>query len=224
MSRGPAYRCLVLDHDDTVVRSEETVNYPAFLEMLAKFRPEALPPTLPEFTRWCSGRGYVALCQEGYGLSDAEVEEQYQMWLRYVMCHMPPVFPGLKPVLDRYRAAGGIICVSSHSCRTNILRDYESQLGFSPELVFGWELEPEQRKPEPYALDQIRQHLGIDYKEMLVVDDLMTGYRMARARNVAFAWAGWGRTNVPEIREFMKTHGDYCFDQVEQLEAVLFPG
>lgn len=26
------YRCLVLDHDDTVVRSEETVNYPSFLE------------------------------------------------------------------------------------------------------------------------------------------------------------------------------------------------
>lgn len=24
------YRCLVLDHDDTVVRSEETVNFPAF--------------------------------------------------------------------------------------------------------------------------------------------------------------------------------------------------
>ena len=28
------YRCLVLDHDDTVVRSEETVNYPSFLEAL----------------------------------------------------------------------------------------------------------------------------------------------------------------------------------------------
>lgn len=24
------YRCLVLDHDDTVVRSAETVNYPQF--------------------------------------------------------------------------------------------------------------------------------------------------------------------------------------------------
>ena len=28
------YQCLVLDHDDTVVRSAETVNYPAFVEQL----------------------------------------------------------------------------------------------------------------------------------------------------------------------------------------------
>ncbi len=33
------YRCLVLDHDDTVVRSEETVNYPSFLEALKVPRP-----------------------------------------------------------------------------------------------------------------------------------------------------------------------------------------
>ena len=224
MSAAPAYPCLILDHDDTVVQSEAAVNYPAFLEMLGRFRPGAEPPALPEFTRWCSGKGYVALCKEGYGLSDEEVAEQYQMWLQYVMEHMPPVFPGLRQVLDRYRAAGGRICVSSHSCRTNILRDYEAQLGFQPDLIFGWELEPERRKPDPYALDRIREKLEIDYSEMLVVDDLMTGYRMAKARNVAFAWAGWGRTNVPEIREFMVSHAEYCLTTVGELEGLLFSG
>ena len=33
------YPCLVLDHDDTVVKSEITVNYPCFLESLERFRP-----------------------------------------------------------------------------------------------------------------------------------------------------------------------------------------
>ena len=33
------YRCLVLDHDDTVVRSAETVNYPQFLQLLTALRP-----------------------------------------------------------------------------------------------------------------------------------------------------------------------------------------
>ena len=28
------YPCLVLDHDDTVVASEATVNYPCFVEVL----------------------------------------------------------------------------------------------------------------------------------------------------------------------------------------------
>ena len=38
-------RCLVLDHDDTVVRSEETVNFPAFRAVLKRLRPET-PITL----------------------------------------------------------------------------------------------------------------------------------------------------------------------------------
>ena len=34
------YRCLVLDHDDTVVRSAQTVNYPALVERLHQNHPE----------------------------------------------------------------------------------------------------------------------------------------------------------------------------------------
>ena len=33
------YRCLVLDHDDTVVQSARTVNYPAMVEALRTERP-----------------------------------------------------------------------------------------------------------------------------------------------------------------------------------------
>ena len=33
------YPCLVLDHDDTVVQSEATVNYPYFVYILDRFRP-----------------------------------------------------------------------------------------------------------------------------------------------------------------------------------------
>ena len=33
------YPCLVLDHDDTVVQSEATVNYPFFVEFLREYRP-----------------------------------------------------------------------------------------------------------------------------------------------------------------------------------------
>ena len=35
------YPCLVLDHDDTVVQSELTVNFPYFLLTLDSFRPGA---------------------------------------------------------------------------------------------------------------------------------------------------------------------------------------
>ena len=35
------YQCLVLDHDDTVVNSTVSVNFPAFLDTLRILRPEA---------------------------------------------------------------------------------------------------------------------------------------------------------------------------------------
>ena len=35
------YKCLVLDHDDTVVQSEATINYPFFCQVLDRFRPGA---------------------------------------------------------------------------------------------------------------------------------------------------------------------------------------
>ena len=34
------YKCLVLDHDDTIVNSTPTVNFPAFKKCLAKLRPD----------------------------------------------------------------------------------------------------------------------------------------------------------------------------------------
>ena len=46
------YPCLVLDHDDTVVQSEATVNYPCFLLALEKFRPGEYMD-YPEFVDWC---------------------------------------------------------------------------------------------------------------------------------------------------------------------------
>ena len=67
------YRCLVLDHDDTVVRSEETVNYPSFLEALKVLRP-GRTITREEFTRWCFSPGFSALCSDYIGLTPEEIE------------------------------------------------------------------------------------------------------------------------------------------------------
>ena len=71
------YRCLVLDHDDTVVRSEETVNYPSFLEALKVLRP-GRTITREEFTRWCFSPGFSALCSDYIGLTPEEIEERNQ--------------------------------------------------------------------------------------------------------------------------------------------------
>lgn len=50
-------------------------------------------------------------------------------------------------------------------------------------------------------------------EEMLMVDDLKPGLDMARSCMVDFAGAGWSHS-IPEIADYMRTHGDYYFESV----------
>lgn len=215
------YPCLVLDHDDTVVRSEETVNYPAFLKALEALRP-GMSVSLEDFTLWTFREGFFEMCVNHFQFSQADFQKQYSIWLSYVMSHIPPCFPGIAPILKRQRQEGGRICVVSHSARDNILRDYQVHFGLEPDCIFGWELGPELRKPAPYPLDQIMSMYGGSPEALLVVDDMKSGYDMAKTRGVRFAWAGWSRRNVPEVASLMSRYSDFSFDTPEALEQFLF--
>lgn len=63
---------------------------------------------------------------------------------------------------------------------------------------------------------------GLKPKDLLVVDDLKPGYDMARAAGVDFAFAAWGRKNVPEIPAFMNQYCDFSFETTQELEKFLF--
>lgn len=215
------YPCLVLDHDDTVVRSESTVNYPAFLEALRVLRP-GQTVRLEDFTLWTFEEGFSNMCVRHFGFTEAEFRQQFQIWLDYVMIHMPPCFPGMERIIRRQKEAGGLVCVVSHSARENILRDYEAYFQMRPDCVYGWELGPERRKPAPYPLDRIMDAYGLSPSELLVVDDMKSGFDMAKARNIDFAWAGWSRENMPEISDFMKRHCDFALSTPADLERFLF--
>ena len=127
------YQCLVLDHDDTVVNSTATINYPAFVQTLQKLRPD-VHMTLDDFFSYSFEPGFGALCSDILGFSDAEMDIQYQTWLDYVRTHVPDTFPGMRDLLQRFHAAGGHICVVSHSVPENILRDYRAHDLPTPEL------------------------------------------------------------------------------------------
>ena len=188
------YRCLVLDHDDTVVRSEETVNYPSFLEALKVLRP-GRTITREEFTRWCFSPGFSALCSDYIGLTPEEIDVQYDMWRSYVATHIPPPYDGLRPILTRWKQEGGLLCVSSHSARENILRDYRLHFGLEPDQIFDWDLGEDRRKPSPYALQEIMRLYDLRPDELLMVDDLKPGFDMARAAGCDFIAALWGYPN-----------------------------
>ena len=215
------YPCLILDHDDTVVQSESTVNYPFFVEFLKEYRPGATI-TEHEYISGCFNPGYGDMCRQRFGFTEEELLIEYKGWKEYIRHHIPAPYPGIEQLLRRYREAGGKIFVVSMSAQENILRDYKTHFGIVPDAVYGWDLEPEHRKPSPWALEQIMANYGFAPEQMLVVDDMKAAVKMARAAGCPIAFAGWGRVEYPEISREMTSLCDFTFDSTEKLEKFLF--
>lgn len=215
------YPCLVLDHDDTVVQSEATVNYPFFVYILDQFRP-GTTITLEEYVEGCCHLGFADMCRQWYGFTGQELIDEYKGWQEYIKHRIPSPFPGMDAVIRRHKEAGGILCVVSHSSDQNILRDYRTHFGIEPDAIYSWDLPEDLRKPNPYPLEDIMGRYGLSPSQLLVVDDMKPAYEMASKVGVPIAFAAWGRKDYPAIAEEMRKLCDLSFDSPAELEAFLF--
>lgn len=210
------YACLILDHDDTIVDSSATIHYPAYLETMGKLRPDTQPVDLDGWFLKNFHPGILPYLTDELGFSDEELEVEYQVWRSHSTSRRPHFYPGVAEVLKRYSDKGGKIAVVSHSERDIIERDYRDAKGPMPDVVFGWEMEEDKRKPSPWPVNEVLRVLKLSADQVLVVDDLKPAVDMARAAGVAVAGAGWGHA-IPEIVEFMKSACDYYFTTVGDL-------
>lgn len=215
------YPCLVLDHDDTVVQSEATVNYPFFAYILDKFRPGATV-TLEEYVHGCCNVGFADMCRQKYGFTEQELVDEYAGWQEYIKDHIPAPFPGIGQIIRRQKEEGGLVCVVSHSSVTNITRDYQTHFGMLPDDIFGWDYPEHQRKPNPWPLEQIMAKYQLRPDQLLVVDDLKPAWEMASKVNVPIAFAAWGREDYPQIVADMTRLCNYTFHSPKDLEKFLF--
>ena len=213
------YRCLVFDHDDTVVNSTATIHHPCFEDYLAQYRP-GQSCSLAEYFLLNFHPGFVPMCREKYGLSDEELEEESRFWQDYVRTRIPEAYPGIRRIMERQKEQGGLICVVSHSFEQNIRRDYRANSLPEPDLVFGWEQPPERRKPEPWPLLEVMLRYELRSEDVLMIDDLKPGYDMAAACGVDFAAVGWAN-DIPEIEAFMRRNCRRYFKTVAELDAFL---
>ena len=213
------YKCLVLDHDDTVVNSTATIHYPSFLAYLRRMRP-GLHYTLEEYFDRNFDPGVLAFFGGELGFSEQEMAEEFRFWQEYVKTRVPEAYPGIREILERHRAAGGLIAVISHSISDNIRRDYRENSLPEPDAIYGWELAEEQRKPHPWPMQNLMLRFGLRPEEILMVDDLKPGYDMCRACGVPFAAAGWAN-DVPQIETFMRRNCDFYFKTVQELNEFL---
>lgn len=217
------YRCLVLDHDDTVVQTLKTLSYPFFCLELEQFRP-GTKMSLPEYVFECYRWGFADMCREIFHFTDQELELEHRQWMDYIMENIPDAFPGIGNIIRRHKEEGGILCVVSHSNSENISRDYDAHFGIQPDAIYGWERPAHERKPNPWPLEDIIHRFSLRPEEILVVDDMQLACRMAAPLGVDVAFAGWDDMGVPELRGEMERLCRYSFSSVEDLETFLFGG
>lgn len=215
------YKCLVLDHDDTVVQTEKAIGYPYFKEYIERVRP-GHSLTYPEYVADCNNMIFADMCRRKWQFTDEELLEEYLGWKAYSLQHMPPIFPGIDRIIHRQKEEGGLVCVSSLSSRDNITRDYAEHFGMQPDVIYDYDLPQEQRKPNPYSLLDIMARYDLAPEEILVVDDLKLAWRMAHPLGVPIAFAAWGKQEFPELAEEMRSLCDFSFDTTEALEHFLF--
>lgn len=215
------FRCLVLDHDDTVVQTEKTLGYPYFCYILNEFRP-GQTISFRDYVHDCHELGFADMCRKRWQFTEQEQKEEYLGWMEYVMTHIPEVFPGIGDVIRRQKEAGGLVCVVSHSSEQNISRDYAHHFGITPDAIYGWDLPEDQRKPNPYPLLDIMERYQLSPKDILVVDDMKLAWKMANPLGVPIAFAAWGKEEFPELSDEMRQLCDFSFQTPAELEEFLF--
>ena len=214
------YKCLVLDHDDTVIKSTPSIHYPSFIVAQKEMRPNMKPYTLDEFITFCFDPGFHNLRDSILKFTPSEVKRQQEIWKDYTNRVIPEFYEGISEIILSFKKAGGHICVVSHSEESIILRDYKDQLGIEPSFIFGWGEDEKKMKPSPYPLEKIMKELDLTNSDLLVVDDLKPGLDMAKCCNVDFACAGWSH-NIPSIQTYMTANSDYYFTKVSELKNLV---
>ena len=212
------YKCLVLDHDDTVVRSTESMHYPSFLETINLLRPE-IKISLEQFRKYCFEPGFFEMCTDILKFSENEMEIQYDIWKKNTDNITPEFFDNILDVIYKFKSMGGIITVVSHSSVEMINKHYRNKTNIIPDMVFGYD--SKHKKPHPYPLLEIMKKFKLEPEEIVVIDDLKPGYDMALKVGVDFIWAGWAH-QIDQLINFMKKNANHCVYRPVDLHKLLF--
>ena len=215
------FKCLVLDHDDTVVQTEKTMGYPYFRDHIHRIRPRKTL-TYEEYVADCNNMIFADMCRQKWNFTDEELLEEYTGWKAYSRVNIPALCEGMDTVIQKHKAQGGILCVSSLSTKEIIERDFMHYIGFLPDAIYDNDLPSHLRKPNTYALDRIMEEFQLSPSDILMVDDMKPGWQMAHNAGVASGFAGWSKWDFPELTREMQNLCDYSFSSPKDLEEFLF--
>lgn len=215
------YKCIILDHDDTAVHSTADIHYPAHLKTMEILRPEEDVISLDEWFMKNFHPGIMEYMKGELAFSQDEIETEYRIWQEYVEDKHPNFYPGFLDIVREFKKRGGRVAVVSHSNSEIIKRDYErAGAGDIPEIIFGWDINEDKRKPAPYPVEEILRQFEIESHEALIIDDLKPAVIMGRSTGVHVAGAGWGH-QIPEIVDYMKENCHYYFHELHEFRKLI---
>lgn len=217
------YQCLVLDHDDTTVNSTPCIHYPAFIDAVRQLRPgaEYADCSLEEVIQIAYDPGLFHFYTQTLGFSPEEMTAEIAIWRSHCASVTAPFFPGMREIIQKQRELGGTVAVVSASCAEFIERDYRAAGVPVPELLFGWNCDGSKNKPAPWPLEEIMRLTGYEPDDLLMVDDMDLGLRMAHSAGVRCVGAGWGYL-VPAVHNSIRANADFFFTEISGLAALLF--
>lgn len=215
------YKCLVLDHDDTVVQSEKTLGFPYFQEYMSRIRPQ-VKLTFADYVKGCHEMPFVDMCRKKWQFTDEELQAEWDGWKDYILTHIPAAYEGMDAVIRRQKENGGLVCVVSLSGAQSITRDYRTHFGMTPDVIYGWDLPREQQKPNPFPLQDLMVRYHLKPEDILVVDDMKLAWHMAKPLGIEIAFAAWSKKDFPELTGQMRSLCDFAFDSPAELEKFLF--
>ena len=111
------YKCIILDHDDTSVSSTAEIHYPAHVETIKQIRPELTAVDLDTWFLKNFEPGVMEYFTAELGFTEAEIQEEYNIWRSFNENSNPHFFPGIIDFIKDFQNNSGIVAVVSHSER-----------------------------------------------------------------------------------------------------------
>ena len=95
------YKCLVLDHDDTIVSSTAEIHFPCFMEYLALTgREKALKEyDLNLYLVRNFHPGITSILKDELGMDEAEMQAEIDYWANYVKTRIPTAYEGIGEIM-----------------------------------------------------------------------------------------------------------------------------
>lgn len=186
-------KCIIFDHDDTLIDSQLTVHYPIFLETLDLLRPEVEYPSFSEFVTQSNMYGFEGYIKSMYHFNEKEVKIEIDLWRKKVKQSNADVFKEVADVIDEFVKSNGILIVYSYSESDMIVKDYKRIFDFTPHEIIGFDNHKHLQKPNRLPILHMMAKYNLTSNECVLIDDMPLLMETAKRLNMDMIGANWAK-------------------------------